>query len=197
LRTNPKVRLVVAGTGPAESQLRELIPEAIFLGWQPQSGLCEIYNRADLLLLPSTFDTFGCVVLEAMSCGLPVCAYAVKGPADIIDHGVDGFLATNQDDFSHLVSMFVAEPEAFEGMRDQALARSKDYTPASIMHGMLSSLGIDQYEAKHPEGATQFGEDSSFHQTEKIPASIGDDIDFGTLFAFSRAEMPLQHSLSN
>jgi glycosyltransferase involved in cell wall biosynthesis len=197
LRTNPKVRLVVAGTGPAESQLRELIPEAIFLGWQPQSGLCEIYNRADLLLLPSTFDTFGCVVLEAMSCGLPVCAYAVKGPADIIDHGVDGFLATNQDDFSHLVSMFVAEPEAFEGMRDQALARSKDYTPASIMHGMLSSLGIDQYEAKHPEGATQFGEDSSFHQTEKIPASIGDDIDFGTLFAFNHAEMPLQHSLPN
>lgn len=141
-QANSKTRMVFAGTGPAEEKLRELIPEAIFLGWQPKENLCELYNRADLLLLPSTFDTFGCVVLEAMSCGLPVCAYATKGPADIIDHGVNGFLARSREDFSGAVALFAAEPLAYEGLREQAFARSLDYRPDRIMNQMLIDMGI-------------------------------------------------------
>ena len=141
-QVNPKVRMVFAGTGPAEGQLREMLPEAIFLGWQPQSSLCELYNRADLLVLPSTFDTFGCVVLEAMSCGLPVCAYATKGPADIIDHGVSGFLARNKDDLKSTVALFCTEPNDFEGMRVQAFKRAQDYRPDLILAQMLDDLGM-------------------------------------------------------
>lgn len=150
-RVNPKVRMVFAGTGPAEEKLRELLPEAIFLGWQPQSSLCELYNRADLLLLPSTFDTFGCVVIEAMSCGLPVCAYGVKGPADIIDHGVNGFLAHDVADFKGLVQLFVADAESFEGMRDQAHLRAQNYTPDVIMSRLLTDLGVMGLSRKSPE----------------------------------------------
>ncbi len=146
-KENPRVRMVFAGTGPAEGRLRELLPDAIFLGWQPQERLCELYNRADLLVLPSTFDTFGCVVLEAMSCGLPVCAYATKGPADIIDHGVSGFLARTQDDFCGAVALFVAETEVYESLRDQAHRRSQDYRPDLIMGQMLSAMGIEEFSS--------------------------------------------------
>jgi glycosyltransferase involved in cell wall biosynthesis len=139
---NSKVRLVFAGTGPAEEKLRELLPDAIFLGWQPHERLCELYNRADLLLLPSVFDTFGCVVLEAMSCGLPVCAYATKGPADIIDHGVNGFLARNPEDFIATVALFAAEPDAYEPLREQAVVRTRNYRPEIIMKQLLRDLGI-------------------------------------------------------
>lgn len=154
-KANPQVRLVFAGTGPAEAQLRERIPEAIFLGWQPQERLCELYNRADLLLLPSTFDTFGCVVLEAMSCGLPVCAYATKGPADIIDHGVNGFLVRTKEDFKGAVALFAAEPFAYEGLRAQAHNRSLDYRPEKIMGQMLQDLGMEDsfVPLEFPEGA--------------------------------------------
>jgi glycosyltransferase involved in cell wall biosynthesis len=141
-KANPKVRMVFAGTGPAEEKLRAALPEAIFLGWQPQERLCELYNRADLLLLPSTFDTFGCVVLEAMSCGLPVCAYSVKGPADIIDHGVNGFLARDQKDFTDAVALFAAEPAEYELLREQAYLRSLDYRAEKIMAKMLDDLGL-------------------------------------------------------
>jgi glycosyltransferase involved in cell wall biosynthesis len=142
LHANKNVRIVFAGTGPAEDALRRLLPHAIFLGWQPQNKLAELYNRADLLLLPSTFDTFGCVVLEAMSCGLPVCAYAVKGPADIIDHGVNGFLARNRQEFCGAVALFAAEPNEYESMRKQAYLRSQHYCAERIMKTMMRDMGV-------------------------------------------------------
>lgn len=139
---NSRVKLVVAGTGPDEEKLKMALPDAVFVGWQSQQELCKLYNRADLLLLPSTFDTFGCVVVEAMSCGLPVCAYAVKGPADIIEHGVNGLLARTEDDFIQCVEWFVSEPELFSEMREQALLRAHDYSPEKIMTHLFSAIGV-------------------------------------------------------
>jgi glycosyltransferase involved in cell wall biosynthesis len=139
---NPNVKLVVAGTGPDEDKLKELMPNALFVGWQSQESLCRLYNKADLLLLPSTFDTFGCVVVEAMSCGLPVCSYAVKGPADIIDHGVNGLLARTPEDFVQCVELFVSEVNAFKEMREQAYARAQHYSPQIIMGDFLNALGV-------------------------------------------------------
>jgi len=166
-KANAKVRLVLAGTGPAEAKLRELLPEAIFLGWQPQNQLCELYNRADLLLLPSTFDTFGCVVLEAMSCGLPVCAYAVKGPADIIGHGESGFLARTTEDFIGAVALFSAEPDAYETLREQAYLRSKAFCPENIMNQMLVDLGFDV-----SVGQLRNAEISGLSERDELPTSV-------------------------
>jgi glycosyltransferase involved in cell wall biosynthesis len=139
---NSAVTLIVAGTGPDEIKLKELIPDAIFAGWQSQEALCRLYNRADLLLLPSTFDTFGCVVVEAMSCGLPVCAYAVKGPADIIEHGVNGLLARTPDDFAECVELFVTESDVFANMRKHAQLRAQTYSPERIMGAFLRDLNV-------------------------------------------------------
>jgi len=178
-QANQNVRLVFAGTGPAEEKLRSLLPDAIFLGWQPQESLCELYNRADLLLLPSTFDTFGCVVLEAMSCGLPVCAYAVKGPADIIDHGVSGFLAREKEDFIGAVALFAAEPTAYAQLRDQAFLRSKAYRPELIMGRMLSDLGMvpAEYRAEVPYEMHTFEQQT--HAEQKLDGFDGFCLSFG------------------
>jgi glycosyltransferase involved in cell wall biosynthesis len=178
-QANPKARLIFAGTGPAESKLRELLPEAIFLGWQPHERLCELYNRADLLLLPSTFDTFGCVVLEAMSCGLPVCAYATKGPADMIDHGVSGFLARTRDDFCGAVALYCAEPEAYEPLREQAFIRSQSYRPDVIMGQLLQDMGVslpttqvDPPEPKESESDSDLAEEALAWDVLVPPAEV-------------------------
>lgn len=193
-RVNPRVRMVFAGTGPAEEKLRELLPEAIFLGWQPQNSLCELYNRADLLLLPSTFDTFGCVVIEAMSCGLPVCAYGVKGPADIIDHGVNGFLANDVADFKGWVQLFVADAESFEGMRDQAHLRAQAYTPEVIMNRLLDDLGVMRFSKASVGSQTQVQPSA-----DDVTASENGEIAFdplGTGFAMPAAEVIYEHRWS-
>jgi glycosyltransferase involved in cell wall biosynthesis len=72
--------LTIVGDGPAKTLLKQNLPHANFVGWQNQENLVAYYENSDLLLLPSRFDTFGCVVIEAMHCGCPVVAYNCKGP---------------------------------------------------------------------------------------------------------------------
>ena len=75
---------VVVGNGPARASLEREYPNAVFIGFRAGEELGEIYSSADLFVFPSKTDTFGVVVIEALASGLPVAAYPVTGPADII-----------------------------------------------------------------------------------------------------------------
>ncbi len=74
----------VVGDGPALAALRARHPEAYYLGVMKQPELAEVYAAADVFVFPSKTDTFGLVLLEAMACGLPVAAYPVSGPIDVL-----------------------------------------------------------------------------------------------------------------
>lgn len=71
----PGVRLVVAGTGPLESQLKQDLPDAHFTGWINKFKLRQLYASLDIKVFPTRFDTFGNVILEAFSYGMPVISY--------------------------------------------------------------------------------------------------------------------------
>ncbi|MFN3566183.1 MAG: glycosyltransferase family 4 protein [Burkholderiaceae bacterium] len=75
---------VVAGDGPALARLRRRHPEVRFLGMQDSQQLARLYSAADAFVFPSRTDTFGLVLLEALACGLPVAAYPVQGPLDVV-----------------------------------------------------------------------------------------------------------------
>ena len=79
----PGSKLVV-GDGPLETQLRRRYPKAHFVGKQMGEALTRHYAAADVFVFPSRTDTFGLVLLEALACGLPVAAYPVPGPLDVI-----------------------------------------------------------------------------------------------------------------
>lgn len=74
----------LVGTGPALSELSEKYPEAIFFGTKSHSELAEIYQQANVFVFPSKTDTFGLVLLEALASGLPVAAFPVAGPIDVL-----------------------------------------------------------------------------------------------------------------
>jgi glycosyltransferase involved in cell wall biosynthesis len=74
----------VAGAGPALSGIRMRYPGVNFLGVLNQWELAEVYSSANVFVFPSKTDTFGLVLLEAMACGLPVAAYPVTGPLDVL-----------------------------------------------------------------------------------------------------------------
>ena len=78
---------VIVGDGPALAELRTRYPEAVFLGKLGGDTLAAAYAGADVFVFPSRTDTFGLVVIEALSCGTPVAAYPVPGPGDIIRDG--------------------------------------------------------------------------------------------------------------
>ncbi len=83
---------VVVGDGPHLPGLRRRYPAAIFTGLKSGADLARHYASADVFVFPSKTDTFGLVLLEAMASGLPVAAYPVTGPIDIVEHGKSGIL---------------------------------------------------------------------------------------------------------
>lgn len=69
-------------------------PEVVFTGTGYKYGeeLARYVAAADVFVFPSRTDTFGVVLLEAMACGVPVAAYPVVGPIDVVRHGITGYL---------------------------------------------------------------------------------------------------------
>ena len=75
---------VIVGDGPALAEMRARFPQAVFLGALQGEELAAAYRAADCFVFPSLTDTFGLVLIEALACGLPVAAYPVSGPIDVL-----------------------------------------------------------------------------------------------------------------
>jgi len=86
---------VVVGDGPARAELETKYPNTKFVGYKFGEELASHVAAADVFVFPSRTDTFGLVLLEAMACGVPVAAYPVTGPIDVVTQGVTGEL--NED----------------------------------------------------------------------------------------------------
>jgi len=83
---------VVVGDGPARAELEARYPDARFLGALSGQALVEAYAGSDVFVFPSRTDTFGLVLLEALACGIPVAAYPVQGPLDVVGDAPVGAL---------------------------------------------------------------------------------------------------------
>lgn len=88
----PGTKLVV-GDGPARVKLEKRFPDARFVGYQTGAELAGFYQRSDVFVFPSRTETFGLVMLEAMACGVPVAAFPVRGPLDVVQDPATGVLA--------------------------------------------------------------------------------------------------------
>ena len=83
---------IVVGDGPARASLAARYPEAVFLGLRTGDELAALYRSADVFVFPSRTDTFGNVMVEALASGLPVAAYPVTGPRDVLTDRESGAL---------------------------------------------------------------------------------------------------------
>lgn len=88
----PGTQLVI-GDGPARTALQRKYPHVVFAGYKFGEELAAHLAAADVFVFPSRTDTFGLVLLEAMACGVPVAAYPVTGPIDVVRNGVTGVLS--------------------------------------------------------------------------------------------------------
>ncbi len=83
---------VVVGDGPQLAELKRTYPDAVFTGPKFGTELARHFADADVFVFPSRTDTFGLVIIEAMASGLPVAAYPVSGPIDIIPGSKSGIV---------------------------------------------------------------------------------------------------------
>lgn len=86
---------VVVGDGPLRGELEKRYPQVRFLGTKRGEDLVRHYRAADVFVFPSRTETLGLVMLEALACGVPVAAYPVQGPLDVVGDSGAGVLDEN------------------------------------------------------------------------------------------------------
>jgi glycosyltransferase involved in cell wall biosynthesis len=128
----PGTKLVV-GDGPAAADLRARYPDAVYAGYRHGEDLAAHIAAADVFVFPSRTDTFGLVLLEAMACGVPVAAYPVTGPIDVVRNGVTGVL--DEDLRAAAMAALELDPVA---CREQALQHSWE----AATRQFLASLAV-------------------------------------------------------
>ena len=139
---------VVVGDGPALEALRINYPAAHFLGPMHGEELASAYRTADVFVFPSRTDTFGLVNIEALASGLPVAAYPVRGPIDILGpdgRGVHGGTRRVGGIDEHLA---VAIQRALTADHVAAAAEARHYGWDACTERFLTGLAIDQAEVR-------------------------------------------------
>lgn len=128
------VELILAGDGPllsiAKDAAKELgiFSQVNFLGFQSRNQVLEEMQRCDVLVLPSHHETFGVVLIEAMSCGKPVIAPSGSGPDDIVDEN-NGML------------FHPDEPTSLASVMNTIYTNYHRYDPLTIRDSCLSRYG--------------------------------------------------------
>ena len=143
-QTQPDVQVLIVGGGvdtadPHEQQERErlqaltaqlgLTPHVHFIPAQPQETLAQDYAAADMLVMPSHYESFGMVVLEAMACGTAVVASRVGGLASTVIHGQTGLLAPVGDEqiFAESIQELLTTPATRRAMGRAGYQRAQAF----------------------------------------------------------------------
>lgn len=124
---------IIVGTGPDMEHLKKSYPGAVFAGKQTGKDLADYYRSADLFVFPSKTDTFGMVLIEAMACGLPIAAYPVTGPVDIV---TQPFLGALDDDLAAAAQAALQSPGTAQDRNAHAMAH---YSWTTAAHQFLET----------------------------------------------------------
>ncbi|MFP4624167.1 MAG: glycosyltransferase family 4 protein [Gemmatimonadota bacterium] len=144
-------RLVLVGDGPLRSRLESELPDAAFVGYQSGTALSRWYASGDVFVFPSTTETFGNVVQEALASGVPAVVSDRGGPQTVIEPGASGLVARANDPahFAEQVGRLLADPE-----RRAAMGRAaRKQTEGQSWHRVNEQL-LDGYRAVLERGET-------------------------------------------
>ena len=131
----PGTKLLV-GDGPQRAELESAYPDARFVGIKTGDELVSYYCAADVFVFPSRTDTLGLVNLEAMACGIPVAAYPVQGPKDVVADSGAG--ALNEDLGQAIADAIGIDPEI---CRARALEHTWENSAAQFEANLVSARG--------------------------------------------------------
>lgn len=124
---------VVIGDGPLRAQLSRRYPDVHFLGAKHGEDLARHFAAADVFVFPSRTDTFGLVLLEALASGVPVAAYPVPGPQDVVGPTGPGAL---DDDLGAAVQRALKVP------RDRCRAWAEGYSWGASADQFVANLAV-------------------------------------------------------
>lgn len=125
-------RFLIVGDGSRREWLRENLKRAVLPGVLKGEALAEAYASMDLFLFPSTTDTYGNVVAEALASGVPAVVTSEGGPKFLVADGATGRVTKNDADFVRRTVELVSEPSLVNAMRAPSRAWARDRSWDSV-----------------------------------------------------------------
>lgn len=140
-QTRDDIAFVLAGDGPIMDELREMMPQALFLGYQKGISLSTAFASSDIFVFPSTTETFGNVTLEAMASGVPAICVREGGAYDVIKDEVTGLIAEprNAEDLAGKILRLSDDAQLRSMMGRQAYQYAKEQTWPNIFSRLFDS----------------------------------------------------------
>lgn len=134
-------RMVLVGDGPLRSSLEKALPNAHFAGHLTGADLARWYASADVFVFPSTTETLGNVVLEALASGLPTVVTDRGGPQDLISEGETGFITPGNDTgvMADRLEELLRDADLRKRMGDRARESAHERSWTAINKGLISS----------------------------------------------------------
>jgi len=148
------VLFVLAGDGPIGDELERRMPDAHFPGYLEGEELSRVYASSDILLFPSTTETFGNVVLEALASGLPAVVSDVGGCKEVVGKSLAGLVAKANDplDFYQKCKQLVEDETLYKKMQQEGLNFAQKCSWKVINNGVIDHylllLGSKEKEMK-------------------------------------------------
>lgn len=147
--------IMIVGEGRDEPWLRRNVPNAIFTGTLRGERLSKAYADMDLFVFPSTTDTFGNVVLEALASGVPTVVTASGGPKFLVTSGENGYVAASDWEFIRFVNHAMTDPERHRRMREAARRSACLRSWDSVFEQVYAAYQTCCSEKQTPEGDRQ------------------------------------------
>lgn len=142
------LRLILVGSGPEENELHRqarslgIVDKVIFTGKVDYRDIPNYYGSADLFVMPSTTETFGLVVLEALASGVPVVAVNAGGSRDVVISGYNGVLTPEDpDSFAAAVLELLENEERRMEFAHAARESAARYSVENITRELLALYG--------------------------------------------------------
>jgi glycosyltransferase involved in cell wall biosynthesis len=165
-------RKVLVGSGPQEAELRERYPDALFTGPKQGRDLALAYASSDVFVFPSLTDTFGLVLLEALASGVPVAAFPVSGPKDVITEPSAGVL----NDDLRAAAMAALELDK-KAARAHALTYSWEHSAQQFIDNVLTAHHIGLPDRKRrwrgKKKAARLGGNRAAHSHASVWGTLG------------------------
>ncbi|RSK28250.1 glycosyltransferase family 1 protein [Bacillus sp. HMF5848] len=150
-----EVHWLIVGDGPSKEEIMKDAPiNMTFAGYQSGKGLAASYAASDLFVFPSTTETFGNVVLEALACGTPAICANAGGVKNIVQHGKTGMLCTPKDinDFQSAITHLLRENE----LRTKMGTAANAYARTQSWEKIFDQLLFEYEKAIDPSTAIQY-----------------------------------------
>jgi len=142
-----KIALIIVGEGSQQKQLsdyvkRNNIPNIIITGKVSYEEMNLYYRTADIFILPTLKDLFSLVVLEAMSCGLPILTSVYNGAKELVEEGGNGYLfdSANIEAIQHLILKIYNEKQLLKNMGKVSSDIIKAYSTRNVMNRLKNIL---------------------------------------------------------